>query len=356
MRPPEHWHARQRRPRANRRLRSSEIWWTPPDRRRQSSASWLRGAALVGVIFAAGILFCRVLPSGGAEDGAAPVSEVLGEQCVAGVDCPAEGGTGAYVESTSPPPQVTARGAAVYEAPCNVLLYGRNIHQRFAPASLTKIATALVAAERSDLSNTTVVDVNGALLAESTNSTVMGLEPGMELSLRDLLYGLLLPSGNDAAIAIAEAVGGSVQGFVQLMNAKAAALGLTDTHFSNPHGLDEAGLYTSARDIALLGEEALDDPELADIVRTKTYQPLWDGPPVWNGNELLNIYPSAIGVKIGYTEKAGQTIVAAAERDGRRVVVSILSSWDRYSDASQLLDWAFDQTSPACAAVSSGSP
>src|SRR3990172_8144329 len=110
---------------------------------------------------------------------------------------------------------------------------------RMAPASITKIATALVAAERTDLSEMVDVEVDGAALAVQTESTIMGLQPGMEMSMRDLLYGLLLPSGNDAAIAIAEHVAGSVPAFVELMNEKADELGLRNTHFANPHGLDD---------------------------------------------------------------------------------------------------------------------
>ena len=166
--------------------------------------------------------------------------------------------------------------------------------------------------------------------------------------MRDLLYGLLLTSGNDAAIAIAEEVGGNVPAFVELMNAKAQQLALLNTHFSNPHGLDEDGLYSSAFDIALLGRELLKQPELAAIVASQNYQPAWDGPQLWNGNALLDLYPEAVGVKIGYTEKAGQTIVAAAERDGRRLIVAVLGGWDRYSDATALFEWAFAETTPTC--------
>jgi D-alanyl-D-alanine carboxypeptidase (penicillin-binding protein 5/6) len=250
----------------------------------------------------------------------------------------------------APPPDITGRAAAVIEASCGTLIYGRNPHAHLRPASLTKIATALVANERTRPGDVVDIEVNSALLSQSTGSTVMGLEPGMKLTMNDLLYGLLLASGNDAAIAIAQHVGGSVPEFVKLMNGKVASLGLRNTHFANPHGLDEPGLYTSAFDIAMLGRALLERRVLADIVRTQTYQPNWDGPAVWNGNELLTTYPGTVGIKIGYTEGAGQTIVAAADFQGRRLIVSVLSSWDRYSDAIALFEWAFAHTKPACAA------
>ena len=320
MRPPEHWHLRRRRP-------SRWPWWV------------LGGVVLVVVIAALGV---RMWPDGGGGDASSAVST----GCTAGEGCP-QGGGAAYTGAVAPP-RITGRAAAVIEPPCGALLYGLNEHARFAPASLTKIATALVGAERADLSDTVDVRINSGLLAASTASTVMGLEPGMRLSLLDLMHGLLLVSGNDAAIAIADHIAGSQAAFVAMMNAKAAQLGLTDTHFANPHGLDEAEHYSSAYDMALLGRELLAQPELAAVVRTKRYQPAWDGAELWNGNELLDRYAGAVGVKIGYTEQAGQTMVAAAERDGRRLIVSVLGAWDRYGDAINLFEWAFANTEPGC--------
>jgi D-alanyl-D-alanine carboxypeptidase len=173
--------------------------------------------------------------------------------------------------------------------------------------------------------------------------------------MQDLLYGLLLPSGNDAAIQIAEHVGGSVRRFVQMMNAKADELELKNTHFANPHGLDEDALYTSAYDMAVLGRELLKRPALAEIVGSRTYQPSWDGPAVGNLNQLLGFYPGTLGVKTGYTDQAAQTIVAAVEQAGRRIIVTILGDqFDIYYDVSELLNWAFQETDPACGAPSVG--
>ena len=281
-------------------------------------------------------------------------------ECAVGADCvPSDAGPSLgsdialpgdefIVASDTAPPEITGEAAAVIEQSCGALLYGRNAHERLAPASLTKIVTALVAEERADPSEMVDVQVDSALLNASTGSSVMGLKPGQQLSMRDLLYGLLLPSGNDAAIAIAQHVGGSEAAFVSLMNREAQELGLPNTHFVNPHGLDEAGLYTSAFDIAILGRELLARPALAKIVGTPTYQPAWDGPPIWNANRLLYDYPESLGVKTGYTVDAGQTMVAAAERDGRTVIVSVMGAWDRYADAVGLLEWAFASTTSPC--------
>ena len=267
--------------------------------------------------------------------------------CAVGGGCAPSPGDSTFVSDAVPPP-ITAQSVVIIEEPCGALLYGDSVHQRMAPASLTKVATALVAAERADLSEIVDVRVDGAELALTTDSTVMGLVPGQQLSLRDLLYGLLLPSGNDAALAIAEHVGFTTTAFVDLMNDKVEQLGLSDTHFTNPHGLDELGQYTSAFDIAMLGRELIRQPELAAIVRTTTYQPAWDGPPLWNGNRLVYSYPDSLGVKIGYTDEAQQTIVAAAEREGRRLIVSALGSSSIYEDAVALFEWAFASSESVC--------
>ena len=267
--------------------------------------------------------------------------------CTSGGACAASENEPAYVGSVRPS-DITGLAAAMIEEPCGASLYDYNAHERRAPASLAKIATALVALEGADLSEMVEVRVHGGELAVTTDSTVMGLLPGQRLSVRDLLYGLLLPSGNDAAIAIAEHVGDSGPAFVGLMNSKVEQLGLRDTHFANPHGLDDPDMYTTAFDIAVLGRELMLQPELAAIVRTRIYQPAWDGPPLWNGNGLLYRYPEAVGVKIGFTDNGGQTIVAAAERDGRVVIVSVLGSSDVYQDVITLFEWAFSNVPSVC--------
>jgi len=262
------------------------------------------------------------------------------------VACGGLGDGTAYVSNAVPGP-LTAPAAVVLDQATGEVLYDQNAHQVRAPASLTKIATALVTLDRADLDAYVDVDVDGAELARETDSTVMGLSPGQEMSVRDLLYGLLLPSGNDAAIALADYVAGQTPAFADLMNQKVAELGLSETHFANPHGLDDPAHYTSAYDIAMLGRELMAHPQLAEIVGTRVYWPSWDGPRIWNGNRLLGVYTGVTGAKTGYTDEAGQTIVATAERDGIQLVVAVLGSTDVYADAVQLLDWGFT-SSPAC--------
>ena len=258
------------------------------------------------------------------------------------------------VRRDADPPPLAVSAYAVLEEPCGALVQGVNAHARLSPASITKIATALVAAERVDIRQTVHVTVDGGALSADNDATVMGLTPGQDLSMTDLLYGMLLPSGNDAAIQIAEQVAGSVEEFTDLMNAHVADSGLEDTQFKNPHGLDEPGHYTSAYDIARLGSELLRNPSLAHIVSRRSYQPKWDGPALRNLNLLLGQYPGAIGIKTGYTDQAGQTIVVAAEREGRRYIVSILGSADIFADATGLLDWAFASAPLSCGPANGG--
>ena len=254
----------------------------------------------------------------------------------------------------APPPHVTGLAAAILEEPCGKTVYAFNEHTAYPPASLTKMMTALVAAQKGGMSQLVTSPIDGGQLSAATDGTVVGLTVGQQLSLRDLLYGLLLRSGNDAALAIAVAIGGGESGFVQMMNDEAKALDLKDTNFTNPHGLDDPRLYTSAYDIARIGIELLRNPDLAQIVKTQEYTPVsagWTDGPLENINLFLTQYPGAIGVKTGYTDTAGETIVAAAGRDGRTLVVSVMHGGDEYVDAGALLDWAFDNTAPACGPV-----
>jgi D-alanyl-D-alanine carboxypeptidase (penicillin-binding protein 5/6) len=336
MRPPAHWHV------TRRRINNEFTWWV------------IVGA--VAVVVAVALVGRMIVAASG--DGGSSGSPMVGVSVPTDLDdgsgCP-EHICATPTESVdhaagvdAAAPDVTARGAVVMEASCGELLFAKNQDAQFAPASTTKIVTALVADDLSDPEETVAIDVNSALLVASTGSTVMGLQPGQEMSIRDLLYGMLLASGNDAAIAIAEHVAGSVPDFVELMNDKVAELGLEHSRFGNPHGLDQPEHYSSAYDMATFGRALLENERLATIVRTQEYQPVWDGPQVWNGNELIGFYPGAVGVKIGYTENAGQTIVAAATRGDRTIIVSLLSSWQRYTDTMALFDWAFDQTESVC--------
>ncbi len=246
------------------------------------------------------------------------------------------------------PPLVPAYAAAVVEAPCGATLYAFNETLRLAPASLVKMMTAIVALEQAEADEIVEIRIDGAALSLAVDATAMGLKRGDRLPLIDLIYGLLLRSGYDAAIVIAEHIAGDEDAFVALMNEKAATLGLLDTTFANVSGLDHPDQWLSSLDAAVLGAELLKEPLLAEAVATAEYQPAWTRGPIENLNLLLSNFPGAIGVKTGFTTDAGQTIVAAADREGRRLIASVLHSEDLYVDAIALLDWAFANTAPAC--------
>lgn len=247
----------------------------------------------------------------------------------------------------SAPPEIGGKTAALIEGSCGSMIFGLSENERRPPASLTKIAGAMVTLERAKAADVVDIRLNGWDLSAEDDSTIMGLEAGMRLTVEDLLYGMLLASGNDAARALADHLGGAGR-FVDLMNARVRRLGLENTNFATPDGRDAPQQYSSALDMALLGRELLQDPALRKIVSTQQYQPHWDGQIVWNNNALLYYYEGAVGVKTGYTEQAGYTIVAAAERGGRLLVVSVFGGWHLYLDSIRLLDWAFANVKPSC--------
>lgn len=250
---------------------------------------------------------------------------------------PWRGGNVAYADDP-PAPAPFARAAIVVDAKTGAVLYGRNTAAELAPASLTKMMTALVALERAPLDKpihtTHFYDVV---------PVVIGLEPGDTISLENALYGLLLNSGNDAAAAIAENVGGgSTERFVGWMNETAARLGLQHTRFKNPHGLDQAGHVSSAYDMAIIGRALMQQPVLAEIVRQRTR--VVEGPPRWlfqTRNPLLGVYMGVDGIKTGFDDDAGLCLVATAIRDDRRAIAVVLNSPNYGVESAQLLDYAF---------------
>jgi D-alanyl-D-alanine carboxypeptidase len=250
-------------------------------------------------------------------------------------------------QTANPPPEPLGQAVAVVEASCGRMIYGKDSGSRRPAASLVKIATALVVTDQRRLTDIVDIQNNGWDLAAEDGSSIMGLRVGMQLSVEELVWGLLLMSGNDAANELARHFGG-VEHFVALMNAKAASLGLTDTHFRNAHGLDADGAYSTAFELTVFGRALLADPLLATMVVTQHHVTDWKPDGIWNGNWLLYIYPEAIGIKTGYTEAAGGTIVAAATRDGRTLVTSVLNSADVFWDSMRLFDWAFQNTRSAC--------
>lgn len=213
------------------------------------------------------------------------------------------------------------------------------------PASTTKMMTALVAADHASFDEIVTV---GAGATEAGEAEI-GLVASERVAMGDLISAMLVRSANDAAEAAAEHVGGSIEGFAQMMNEKAVELGMTNSHFTNPHGLDEPDHYSSAADLLIMARAILNNPQLAAIVRSTTldFAPAPDG-TLRGGpatNELLETYPGAIGVKTGFTFQASLVLAAAAERDGRRLLAVVMGSEGvngHFKDASALLDYGFD--------------
>ncbi|MDO5142417.1 MAG: D-alanyl-D-alanine carboxypeptidase family protein [Eubacteriales bacterium] len=234
---------------------------------------------------------------------------------------------------------VDAAAAVTIDADTGAVLFEQNADARLPMASTTKIMTALVALGEGDLDRSYTVKKSYAQVEGSS----MYLREGETLTLRDTLYGLMLESGNDAAVAIAGECGG-YQAFVDKMNAKAAALGLRDTHFDNPNGLPSDTHYTTARELAAITAAALRDPVFRQIVATKRYT-VGDR-TLTNHNRLLAQYDGAIGVKTGYTRAAGRCLVSAAERNGRTLIAVTLNDPNDWDDHRAMLDAGFAQYAP----------
>ncbi|MCL6429959.1 MAG: D-alanyl-D-alanine carboxypeptidase [Anaerolineae bacterium] len=231
-------------------------------------------------------------------------------------------------------PAVSSAAALLLDAGTGTRIYEKHASARLAPASTTKMVTALVAIERGHLDDTVTI-----YPADLTVESLLGLRVGETWSLEDLLYALLLSSDNAAALAIARHVAGSEAAFVSLMNEQVTRWGLRDTHFANPHGLDDPEHYSSAADLAEIALRCLENPVFAAIVRTRERRAGWR--TLVNLNELLRSYEGAQGVKTGTTAAAGQCLVSIASRPGGRAVCVVLGSDDRYRDTRLLLDYYF---------------
>jgi D-alanyl-D-alanine carboxypeptidase (penicillin-binding protein 5/6) len=244
---------------------------------------------------------------------------------------------------------VSAAAAILMDAETGEVLFERNPDERRPPASITKILTALVVLERGNLSDTVVVSPAAARVGGYR----LGLRQGQRVPLEDLLAAILIRSANDAAMAAAEHVGQGLLGFITLMNAKAEALGMDQSHFVNPHGLDEPDHFTTARDLALLTRAALENPEFARLVRTREATVrIWQtgrrslvqrARVIQNHNKLLGRLEGADGVKTGYTDAAGRCLVASASRGGQRMIAVLLNDPQRWTDAATLLEFGFGQ-------------
>ena len=231
-----------------------------------------------------------------------------------------------------------AAAAVLMDAGSGRVLYEHSAHEALPIASITKLMTALVALESGH-----ALDERVTVLPQWTGAegSSLYLRPGEVLTLETLLYGLLLRSGNDAALAVAEYCAGSEEAFVARMNRRAGELGMQDTHFANPSGLDGAGHASSAYDMALLARACLDNDILRDMVSTQSIAR--EGRVLTNHNKLLWRYEGCIGLKTGYTQKAGRTLVSAAEREGLTLICVTLNDPDDWADHAALLDWGFAQ-------------
>lgn len=220
------------------------------------------------------------------------------------------------------------------------VLYACHPDERSLIASTTKIMTGLLVAEQCNLADRVSIPQE----AVGTEGSSLYLKEGEVLSVQTLLYGLMLHSGNDAAVALAMYCSGSVPAFVEQMNRKAQELGLTNTHFSNPHGLDAEDHYSTARDLAKLTAYAMDNALLRQVTSTRSVN--LEGRSFTNHNKLLWRYDGAVGVKTGYTRNAGRILVSAAERDGWRLIAVTIHDPNDWQDHVQLLDYGFSAFTP----------
>lgn len=234
-----------------------------------------------------------------------------------------------------------AASAALMEGVTGSFLFEKDADRPLPMASTTKIMTALVVLECLPLDETVTVPDE----AVGVEGSSVNLKYGEELTVRDLLYGLMLASGNDAAVALAVHAGGSAEAFAGMMNSRAARMGLQNTRFVTPNGLHDPDHYTTARDLCIITREAMKNPWFRRIVSTEYYTALSGSTPrtFKNKNSLLSSFPGAVGVKTGYTSAAGRCLVFAAERDGMQLIGCVLNCRPMFKTASQLMEAAFDR-------------
>ena len=239
-------------------------------------------------------------------------------------------------------PNINSRAAIVIDRNSKAILYGKSETEQRKMASTTKIMTAIVVLENANLSDIVTISKKAA----NTGGSVIGIKTGDKISVCDLLYGLLLVSGNDTAVALAEHVGGSVEGFADMMNKKAAELGLTNTHYVTPHGLDDDNHYTTAYELAILTDYALNNKTFYNYVATKSYTININGYPktLRNTNELLGNLDGVYGVKTGFTNGANRCLVTSCKRGNLDIICIVLgadSKKFRTQDSIKLIEYCF---------------
>ena len=259
-------------------------------------------------------------------------------------------GTGGSVVNTLKQPEIQAQGAVLMDAATGNLLYSKEAETKFYPASITKLMTALLVAEKCSLDDTVTFTKTAVTNLES-GAVTLGLVEGDKLTVRQSLYGLLLKSANEVANGLAEHTAGSISKFADMMNARAKELGCTNTNFVNPNGLNNSNHYTTPHDMALIARAAFQNGTVSKIASTLSYQiPATQkaaARTISLGHKMLypndaRYYPGVIGGKTGYTSLAGNTLVTCAERDGVRLIAVIMKSKStQYTDTSALLDYGF---------------
>lgn len=237
---------------------------------------------------------------------------------------------------------LNSRSCVVIDRLTQSILYGKNEKNKVKMASTTKIMTAIIVLENSSLDTT----VEASKKAAGTGGSRLGLKTGDKITIRDLMYGLMLCSGNDAAVCLAESIGGSVEGFAELMNAKAQELGLSNSHFESPHGLDSDQHYTTAYELALLSDYALKNPTFLSIVGTKNHTVTINGTPktLSNTNELLGNLDGVYGIKTGFTNGANRCLVTACKRGNMDIICVVLGADTknfRTKDSIKLIEYSF---------------
>jgi D-alanyl-D-alanine carboxypeptidase (penicillin-binding protein 5/6) len=247
-------------------------------------------------------------------------------------------------------PELVGEAAALIDGRNGQFLFEKNSDQRMYPASTTKILTAIIALEKGKLNDPVCIPY----AACGVEGSAIGLQEGENIALEDLLYALMLNSGNDTAVAIANHIGGSVEDFVRMMNDLAKTIGAKDSNFKNPNGLPDPDHYSTARDMALIAHYAMQNPEFRKVVstRSKTIQREVPGAQIFleNHNKLLWKYDNAIGIKTGYTNDARQCLVSAASRQNRELISVVFKSEgnDIWNDSTALLDYGFNEFTCLC--------
>jgi D-alanyl-D-alanine carboxypeptidase (penicillin-binding protein 5/6) len=321
------------------------------------SATYINALRAAGMILlAVTMLFASVAYSYAEGEDETVTDEYAEGEEEAGADEYAEGEDGAETDKYAKPPKLTAKSAILIDAKTGNVLYEKKADAKHSPASCTKIMTALLAIENLDTDEIVTV----ATEAAGVEGSSVGLVPDEEIRAEDLFYAALLESGNDAATALAIGVDGSVEKFADHMNERVAALGLTNTRFANPHGLDDPEHYTTARDLAFIARDAIQNELFRKYVSTYEYtMPETNLQPeriLHNSNRMLydenrvvtvygeNVsvkYPDSMGIKTGYTSKAGNCLVSGVSRNGMEFISVILKSqgMDQYSDTMSLLEY-----------------